>query len=326
MQKYRNLLDVINDCDDFPRPEDNMASYTAAINSYYHFKVASFPNTLGYVLPAVALKFANFSGSWEINENAIPKTLTLIGGHDEESRTAIVSKTINEMHVVKAFEILKKLRNELKPIYGPGGELLFSIERAAFPLLGIVAYGVHMVAYTRDDDINVDSLWVSQRGREASGYANYLDNTVAGGIKSGESPLEALVREAGEEARLPADVVREHAKSCGTLSYFHVRKSSQGGEPGLLHPGVQFLYEMAVQEDWVPEPNDKEIAHFKQLRVDEVTRAILDDKVKPFTALVLIDFLVRHGIVNEANTAEFVEISMRLHRSLEFPTSKGFSK
>ena len=47
-----------------------------------------------------------------------------------------------------------------------------------------------------------------------------LDNSIAGGISAGMSPFESLVKESMEEGSIPEDIVRQHAKAAGAISYF----------------------------------------------------------------------------------------------------------
>jgi 8-oxo-dGTP pyrophosphatase MutT (NUDIX family) len=68
-----------------------------------------------------------------------------------------------------------------------------------------------MTAYVRAKE--GVKFWVPRRARNKQTYGGMLDNTVAGGISTGEVPFECLVREASEEASLPEDLVREGA-SC----------------------------------------------------------------------------------------------------------------
>ncbi|KAI0396750.1 thiamine pyrophosphokinase-related protein [Xylariaceae sp. FL0594] len=300
----KTLVEIIDECDDFLRPDTDPENYQRVVNThYYHFRVHPYPVTLGYVLPGVAEAFAEFP-AWELDREANPRTLTLWYGRNEVSRTHIVRETIEKMHQRKTFGILHKLRGELKPIYGPGGELICSIERAAFPLLGIVAYGVHLIAYTTTtttttgDSKAVDKIWVSKRGKGANGYHG----------------------RASEEAGLPKELV-DGAQLCSAVSYFHIRKPEQGPDPGLLHPGVQFVYELVVNKDFMPTADGKEVESFQQLGCKELLQQIIEGKVKPFFTLVLIDFLLRHGAIDEKEEKNMVEISMRLHRRLEFPVS-----
>ncbi|KAI0426228.1 hypothetical protein F5Y09DRAFT_319482 [Xylaria sp. FL1042] len=219
----------------------------------------------------------------------------------------------------RTFTILEKWRGELKPCYGSTGSVLFAIERAAFPLLGIVAYGVMLLAYTRDEEGSVKALWVQRRSREARTHAGLLDGTAAGGVPIYKKPFAALVNEAHEEASFPRELVAQRARACGTLSYFHTRRREMGGEVGLLQPGVHFLYDMEVPVDVEPRSSDVNVEGYELMSPERIKWEILAGNVKPWFALAVIDFFVRHGIIHEENERDFVEISMRLHRNLEFP-------
>ena len=52
-------------------------------------------------------------------------------------------------------------------------------------------------------------------------WPGYLDNTVAGGIPSGMSAWDSLVKECMEEASIDADVVNCHCRCTGAISYFY---------------------------------------------------------------------------------------------------------
>lgn len=126
------------------------------------------------------------------------------------------------------------------------------------PLFGINSYGVHLTAYVKDGDQM--KIWVPRRAAEKQTYGGMLDNTVAGGISVGETPMECLVREADEEASFPADLIRGHAKPVGTVSYFMIRDKRAGGEEGLMQPECQFVYDLEVDKSVIPKPNDDEVS------------------------------------------------------------------
>ncbi|KAI1355878.1 thiamine pyrophosphokinase-related protein-like protein [Xylaria sp. FL0043] len=315
---FDSLLDVINHCDDFPLPQKDLKSYTTRVQTLYHFRVGQDPTTLGFVLPEVAAKFSKCPG-WTVHNRTSSKTLTLSGGHDFETRSEIINTMMTHFKSKKTFAVLDKWRGELKPCYGSKGEVLFAIERAAFPLLGIVAYGVMLMAYTRAEEGGVGGLWVQRRSQEARTHAGLLDGTAAGGVPIHQKPFAALVDEAHEEASFPRELVAQRARACGTLSYFHTRRREMGGEVGLLQPGVHFLYDMEVPVDVEPRSSDAGVEGFELMTPERIKREILAGNVKPWFALAVIDFFVRHGIIHEENERDFVEISMRLHRNLEFP-------
>ena len=93
---------------------------------------------------------------------------------------------------------------------------------------------------------------------------------VGGGIAHGTSVFDTLVKETSEEASLSSDVVRTRAVAAGAVSYFYVRESSAGGEEGLLQPEVQYVYDLALEGDIIPEPSDDEVETFRLMPLPEV--------------------------------------------------------
>lgn len=233
-----------------------------------------------------------------------------------QHRTNVLAKDLQEWREAKVFGVLDGWRDELYPIYGQGKKLLFSMERSAAALFGIVTYGVHMTAYTESaDEIKI---WTPRRSPTKQTYPNMLDNTVAGGLSSGEKPFDCLIRESMEEASIPEDVAK-HAKACGTMTYFYVRDERAGGEVGLCQPECQYVYDLVLPTDFIPKPGDNEAVDFQLLTIDEVKEALAAGRFKPNCALLLVEFFVRHGILTQENEPDYLEIVTRLHRRLDFP-------
>lgn len=203
------------------------------------------------------------------------------------------------------------------PVYGPGNELLYSIERSASPLFGVVTYGVHMTAYTKVD--GQLRIWVPRRSKTKQTYPGMLDNTVAGGMATGEDPLESVIREADEEASLPKELVKKTVKAQGTITYMYVREKRAGGEDGLIQPECQYVYDLELPEDVVCKPNDTEVECFYLWSVEEVKKHLEKGEFKPNCAMLMLDFFIRHGVLTEENEKDFGEIKRRLHRNLDFP-------
>ena len=333
--KLRTPLDLVDDCDSFPYVNATAEYFsTVRLRTYYHLRVSAYPEvTLGYLLPSVALTLTNLP-DWHLDPsdpslyspdspNPQPPTATLITGNNEEERSAIIAKTCEAMRLTGHWRVLDEWRNELYPVYGPNRELLFKIERSASPLFGVVTYGVHMTAYFYEGGKGEKDLrfWVPTRSRHKQTFGGMLDNTVAGGMPAGEQPLECLVRESAEEASLPADFVRQNAKPAGSVTYFYIRDSRAGGETGLLQPECQFVYDldMSAEKGMEFKPNDEEVEKFEIMNVEQVKEALGKALFKPNCALVMLDFLVRHGVYSKENEPNLAEIVSRLHRRLEFP-------
>lgn len=214
---------------------------------------------------------------------------------------------------------------------GPG---LVQMRRSAAPLFGIANRGAHMTVYTKSPGTGEYQFWVPRRSAHLATYPGMLDNTVAGGVRAEETPLECVVHEADEEASLPEAFVRWHVRAAGTVTY--VTQTGSGGgtdkqaevggfDVGLCVPDVLYCYDLEVPAEkadtMVPKPQDDEVEQFYLWDLDTTREAMARGEFKPNTALVLIDFFVRHGIVTEDNEPDYVEIVSRLHRRLPVPTS-----
>lgn len=193
-----------------------------------------------------------------------------------------------------------------------------------------------MTAYVRSPDSSHGmKLWVPRRAKNKQTYGGMLDNTVAGGMATGEEPFECLVREADEEASLPEALVRGAVKAMGKVTYLYVREERAGGETGLVQPECQFVYDLELPVDMVPKPNDSEVEvcetqasrmdntdfgqEFYLWTVEEVQEHMAKGEFKPNCAIVILDFFIRHGILTPENESNYEEIKRRIHRDLEFP-------
>ena len=198
-------------------------------------------------------------------------------------------ETLESFRDAKTFAVCsgKGWRNELYSVYSPNGELYLEMERSGAALFGVVQYGVHLTAFVRSDNGGV-KIWTPRRTPTKSTYPGMLDNTVAGGITSGMTAFETLIKESAEEASFPDSLIREKARSVGIVSYAMVRDHRAGGETGLLMPEVQYVYDMEVGEHVVPKPGDDEVQDFQLLTVEEVASELGAGMFKPNCAVVLI--------------------------------------
>ncbi len=87
-----------------------------------------------------------------------------------------------------------------------------------------------------------------------------------------------------------------------------------------VSPSASYIYDLELPEEVIPQPGDNEAVDFRLLSVGEVQAAMAEGRFKPNCALLLIEFLVRHGVVTSENEPDYIEIVARCHRKLEFPT------
>jgi 8-oxo-dGTP pyrophosphatase MutT (NUDIX family) len=202
----------------------------------------------------------------------------------------------------------------------PGALQSLQIERFAVGLFGTTSRGAHLTAYTATAEGEM-RIWVPRRSSALKTYPGMLDTTVAGGVRAQESPFETIVLEADEEASLPEALVRHRAKSCGVLTYIHQTDDSFFAEQGLVMPDMVHVYDLELKADVVPTPKDDEVKEFYCMSVPDIQASLKVGAFKPNSAVVMIDFFIRHGIINPENEEDFTDICMRMHRRLPFPVS-----
>jgi 8-oxo-dGTP pyrophosphatase MutT (NUDIX family) len=302
----------------FPYVEDDPQRYEALTSSSYRFHLQGRSKQCGYI-PGWVVEKMPWTSGWEIDH--VNKRVDLNpAGSTPSDLNKIIAQTLLKAKQDGVFRVLQGWRNELYPVLRSSREQeQVTMDRAGSPLFGIVTYGVHMTAYTKED--NSIKIWVPRRARHKQTYGGMLDNTVAGGIAAGEEPFECLVREAAEEASLPEDLIRSAARACGMISYFYLRDERAGGETGLFQPEVEFVFDLQVDSDIVPKPCDGEVEGFTLCTVDEIRIALAEGQFKPNCALVMLDFFIRHGFLTAENEEHYIEIVSRIHRKLPFFTA-----
>ncbi|PYI01396.1 thiamine pyrophosphokinase-related protein [Aspergillus sclerotiicarbonarius CBS 121057] len=276
------------------------------LTNYHAFHVNGIPCILGYIPNTLVATFPWPHDVWTIDPTTPSITLMTPPTATAASRTATLAPTIRQMATQHIFT---GWRDETFPIYGPNGEVVVEIERAASALFGIVTYGVQMLCYT-EDNTGVQ-LWIAKRSSRKQTYPGMLDTTAAGGLGTGSLPREAIVREATEEASIPGEVLERELRYVDRISYFHVKK--KGME--LLQPEVEYLFELKLGEGMVPVPTDEEVEDFRLWRPDQVREALGRGEFKPNSAVVVVDFLLRRGLLGD----DAEGIHDRLHRILPLP-------
>jgi 8-oxo-dGTP pyrophosphatase MutT (NUDIX family) len=170
----------------------------------------------------------------------------------------------------------------------PDGPVLAQLDRGALPSFGVRALGVHVNGLVRrSDGLRV---WVARRAANKLLDPSKLDHIVAGGVPAGLTPDETLVKEAEEEAAIPASLAR-HAIPVGTIGYAMER-------PEGLRRDVLYCYDLDLPEDFRPQATDGEVESFELWPIAQVMQTVRDtDDFKFNVSLVLIDLFRRQGLI-----------------------------
>ncbi|KAF8635605.1 hypothetical protein AX15_000245 [Amanita polypyramis BW_CC] len=341
-RKSLSYLDLVDICDNVHIGRTFPATSTFDTEVLLPLHLSEDPNSpaIGLLRPVIVeqLKLENHQSStqelWSISEKRASFRSWL---NTPMKRTEAMKELCERWRDTGLFADVcgpKKWRSEMYPVYRDpfgvrdypsedkiDGELnfAFEMERSACALFGVVTYGVHMSIYqeTEIDGERHLHIWVPTRARTKPTWPGYLDNTVAGGIPSGMSTFETMVKECMEEASIAAHVVQKYARAVGAVSYFFRTPA------GWLQPEVQFVYDLTIPHGtdstlFLPKPSDGEVEKFEFLHQDELSARLSAGLFKPNCGLVVIDLLIRRGYITPDNEPDFSQIVTRLHGRFDY--------
>ncbi|MBK1695344.1 DUF4743 domain-containing protein [Chromatium weissei] len=201
-------------------------------------------------------------------------------------RTAILAKVVEQL---VADELISHCHGEWYSVTASTrAQSRCLIDRAAAPFFGMRAFGQHLNGFVRTP-FGIE-MWIGQRSATRRHYPGCLDHLVAGGLPAELSLAENLRKECAEEAGMPAELANQ-AVAVGAVSY--CQDSARG-----LKPDVMYCYDLELPEDFVPSCTDGEVESFRRIPVMDVLELVRDsDAFKLNCNLVIIDFLIRHGVI-----------------------------
>jgi len=176
----------------------------------------------------------------------------------------------------------------------PDGPVLTQIDRGAIPSFGVVAVGVHVNGLVRRaDGLHV---WIARRAADKLLDPGKLDHITAGGVPASLTPEQTLVKEAEEEAAIPA-ALASRARLVATIAYAMERAEG-------LRRDRLYCYDLELPEAFVPQAADGEVASFELWPIARVFETVRDtDEFKFNVNLVLIDLLLREGLIRAGDAA-----------------------
>jgi 8-oxo-dGTP pyrophosphatase MutT (NUDIX family) len=228
---------------------------------------------VGWVKPALAAVLAKFPG---ISADASGITLA-----DGERLPSIARQLVQDGHFRFRREDFD-IRAELD------GEVVARLDRGALPSFGVLAEGVHVNGLVRrSDGVHV---WVARRAADKQLDPGKLDHIVAGGVPAGLSPAETLVKEAEEEAAIPASLASQ-AVPVARIAYAMERP--EGLRRDRLH-----CYDLDLPADFTPRAADGEVEAFELWPIARVVQTVRDTDLFKFNVnLVLIDLFLREHLI-----------------------------
>jgi len=231
-----------------------------------------------------------------------------------EGRSKVIANMFSLWRESKKFHCLAGWRDELYPIFGKDHKPLLVIERAGGGLLGIRHFGVHINGYVRDIDENGKStlkMWIAKRAITKQTFPDMYDNVVAGGLPVGQTPIECAIRECMEEAYFPPEIAKK-VVPVGAVSYTYYNIDG-------IKPETQYLYDLELSKDDIPKINDGEVQSFNLWDFDKITEVLKNQEFSPKAGLIVIEFMIRHGIITPNNEKDYLDIISSFHNDVGLP-------
>jgi len=275
--------------------------------------LAAAGQSVGYMGKGLADIILGHGGIIQVDGNG----LHLDAGLDSfEARSAAIAGLVRDL---AAAGHIPGLRGELYPVAPAYGDAaLFAIDRAAVPPFGIRGYGVHINGFQRYQSGQIH-MWIGRRGAAQILCPGMLDNMVAGGLPIGLSPMENVFKECAEEAGIPVEIAPT-IRAVGVIDYNHQSEN-------YAKPDRQYCYDLELPETFQPVAADGEVGEFMLWPIGKVAEVVRDTFEFKFNCnLVIIDFLIRHGVLDPDTEPDYAAICLGLRReAVRFSPGYGAS-
>lgn len=257
------------------------AALASAALSGHVLRVDGVP--VGILDAARARRLAGFPEVFVVGKDSVAFSPRL---HDPRSRSAAIADVARELAREGR---LSAWRDELFAVSEDfGAPPAFVIERAAARYFGIRTWAAHVNGVVRD--AQGTSMWFARRSEHKAIDPGMLDNLVGGGIAAGHGIIETVVKEAWEEAGIPA----AQASRASLVKAVDVCRVNPDG----VQRETIFVHDLWLPPDFIPANQDGEAVEHRRVSGPEAARLIAlasgPDRVTVDASLVVLDFLLRH--------------------------------
>ncbi len=240
--------------------------------------------TLGYVRRDLAQHLLPFAEIIDVGSETVGFRAGVAGPERRSEAMAMIARRL------AAAELLSPWRSETYDIRATEeGPALFVLERAAVRFFGFTARAVHVNGIVEQRDAG--AIWIARRSPTKAIDPGMLDTMVGGGLATGLSIAQTVIKESWEEAGVPAQIAAT-ARAAGAVRV--LREVPEG-----LHAEIIYVYDLVLPPEFAPCNQDGEVAEFRRLTLRDVAREL--DADAPYTVdagLVTLDCLVRRGVID----------------------------
>lgn len=261
---------------------------------------------VGWVPPLVASQLEQHTEVFRVSPGAAVSLCPRLDSY--ERRSEAVDAVLQTLRSRASFSCLRGWRDEKYSVMARYCDPpLMWMERAATSLFGVKRYGVHINAYTLSSSGEL-CMWLARRSATKQTYPGLLDNMAAGGLAAGVGVKHTAVKECEEEACVPA-ALANRAVPVSTVSYTYEDEEGVFAES-------QFVFDLELPQDFRPAVGDGEVQDFYLLPISEVQQLLVTEDFKPNSAMVVLDFLIRHSFIHPDTEPLYQDFVAGLHQQL----------
>ncbi len=237
---------------------------------------------------SVARQHLNALARWpealRIADDGSSVTLTAAAA-ERDACLAALNQRLREDGLIRAW------RDETYPVQALDGSgmLLARFERAASRFWGTLTFGAHANGYVAGAEGGPQRIWLARRSYTKPTDPGLLDNLIGAGVPFGQSPGDALLREAWEEAGLRPPQLQG-------LRPGHVLRLQRDIPEGFQLEDLS-VYDLALPPGLQPVNQDGEVAEWHCLPVAEALALAATEAITVDAGLVTLDFALRHALL-----------------------------
>jgi 8-oxo-dGTP pyrophosphatase MutT (NUDIX family) len=207
-----------------------------------------------------------------------------------DTTLAAINNSLRQQGLVQGW------RNELFAVPGlHSGQHLANVERAASRFWGTLTPAAHLNGYVADTQGRPTHLWLAQRSASKSTDPGLWDNLVAGGVPSGQTPQQTLVREAWEEAGLLQAQLRGAGSDAPTLLNGPVIRVQRAVPQGWQLEDIH-CFDLRLPAAWQPANQDGEVQAFECVPIKKALALAASAWMTADASAVTLNFARRFGL------------------------------
>jgi len=257
--------------------------------------------TVGWLDAERAARLAAYGEVFDVRADGVRFATGLAS---PDARTEAIGRVAADLAAAGALSAWRNERYAVAETMGAAPRFL--LERAAARFFGIRTFAAHVNGLV--GDVDAAQMWIARRSPRKAIDPGMLDNLVGGGIAAGAQVCDTVVKEAWEEAGVPAALART-ARPAGAV---HICRAQPDG----LQRETIFVHDLALPAGFAPSGQDGEVVGHRLVRLDEAARLAANadgaDVLTADASLVIVDCLLRRGLI-AADAPDFLALDALRH-------------